>query len=151
MFRTFLMTVLAVVAIGFGVGSTAEAGDGGGGVVRPGYVRPYTGSKRQAGVTVFNKCSDRLPVYVLWLPSGSTVDPLNLTRAELLALGARPVETGYIFGTTVPELAPGDGFLWAFDGAGGSFGVLPATLVRGPDSNYFKITGTSSAPVVERY
>lgn len=150
MFRTLLMTVLAVVAIGFGVGSTAEAGDSGG-VIPPGYIRPYTGSKRQAGVTVFNKCSDRLPVYVLWLPSGSTVVPPNLTLGELLALGARPVDAGFIFGTTIPGLAPGDGVLWAFDGVGGSFGVLPESLHRGPDSNYFNITGLSSAPVITRY
>jgi hypothetical protein len=147
MLRTFLMTVLAVVAIGFGVGSTAEAGDSGT-FIGGGYIRPYTGSKRQAGVTVLNNSSDRLPVYVIWVPSGSTVNPLNLSLAELLANGARPVVPEFIFGTTIPELAPGDGVLWAFDGVGGSFGFLPATLHVGPDSNYFKITGPSTAPVV---
>ena len=150
MFRTFLMTVLAVVAIGFGVGSTAEAGDTG--VITPGvyYIRPYTGSKGQAGITVFNNCGDDLPVYVIWAPSGSTVNPLNHNLAELLAMGARPVNKGVFLGTTIPGLAPGEGFLWAFDGNGG-IGFLPATIARGPDSNYFKIIGLSTAPVVTPY
>lgn len=145
MFRTLLMTALAVVAIGFGVGSTAEAGESGN--FSDG---PYSGSKKYAGVTVFHRCSDLSTVYVLWLPSGSTVVPQNLTLAELLAIGARPVDPWFLMGTTLPGLAPGDGVLWAFDGVGGSFGSLPATIARGPDSNYFKITGPSSAPVVSR-
>jgi hypothetical protein len=150
MFRTLLMTVLAVVAIGFGVGSTAEAG--GGGVIVPGghVVKPFRGTKSHASVTVINDCGDNLPIYAIWLPSGSGVNVFNLDLGQLLALGARPVLPGSINATTIPMLDPGDGVLWAVDGVGGGFGCLPSTIARWPDSNYFTVTGQSSAPVVNR-
>ena len=150
MFRTFLMTVLAMVAIGFDVGSTAEAGGvfsrcGGGGY--------NTGSKKLAGVTVYHRCWDDATVYVMWLPSGSTVDPRDpaLSLNDLMDMGARPVNFYFIMGTTIPDLAPGDGVLWAFDGNGGSFKSLPATIVPGCGSNIFKLNGWTNDPAVSWY
>ena len=147
MFRKLLMTVLAVVAIGFGVGSTAEAGD------LPGFI--YYAPNNAAGkhktryITVANDCSDTSPVYVVWLPSDVLIYTLDLP--QLLDRGARPVNPGQT--TTLVLRSPGEGSIWAFDRAGGfsgNYGYLYYPWENGGNS-WVHVTGPSTNPVVERY
>ena len=147
MFRTFLMTVLAVVAIGFGAVSTAEAG-GGGNQVPFNPHRPFKG--RCADIHVWNSCQDNLHVYTMWFGNPLRVDPWTLDLAGLLALGARPVTPGP-YATQIGNLVDNDGYLLVVDGIGGNMVFLPVTLEQYPASNHFEVKGLSTDPVVVRY
>jgi hypothetical protein len=150
MFRTFLMTVLAVVAIGFGVGSTAEAGDFGRDYLSGPWIWEAPSKQPGQRISVTNQCVDNLPVYTMWFGNPLRVYPWNLDLAGLLALGARPVTPGP-YGITIQNLVDRDGYLCVVDGNGGNMAFVPVTLERGPVWNRFRVTGLSTNPVVERY
>ena len=150
MFRKLLMTVLAVVAIGFGVGSTAEAGDFGGLFFGPPYIWEAPAKNSGQRISVTNQCTDDRAVYTMWFGNPLRGSPWTLDLQGLLNLGARPVTPGP-YGITIQNLVDSDGYLCVVDDNGGNMAFLPVTLERGPAWNRFRVTGTSTNPVVERY
>jgi hypothetical protein len=148
MFRTCLMTVLAVVAIGFGAVSTAEAGD----FAREYLTPPPWGAVKNPGrqIYVTNECVDNLPVYTHFFGNPLRVYPWNLDLQGFLELGARPVTPGPI-GIKIQNLLESDGLLCVVGGSNGDKMVLlPVTLNPYPSWNIFRVTGTSTDPVVTR-
>ena len=125
--RRMLMVVLAVVALGFVTGSTAEAGGGGG------------GSKKANRITVQNnQAVGNADMGVIWLPNDQ--DPRTWTQAKFLAKGGKPVSAGKSH--TFPNVAPGAGKVWVFS----SVGVPPLSdsepySVKGGSSLNYEITG----------
>ena len=150
MFRKLLMTVLAVVAIGFGVGSTAEAGDFGGLFFGPPYIWEAPAKNSGQRISVTNQCTDNRAVYTMWFGNPLQGSPWTLDLHGLLNLGARPVTPGP-YATQIGNLVDNDGYLLVVDGIGGNMVFLPVTLEQYPASNHFEVKGLSTDPVVVRY
>jgi hypothetical protein len=139
--RRILMTVLAVVALGFVTGSTAEAGGGGG------------GAKKSATIYVNNgqAVSQVNQMAVISLPNGQTPNPA-WTSSQFLAAGGQVVSAG---ASVKPiKLAPGWGNVFTWDSTnlapvGPAVAMQPYSLSAGKSSTY-QIGGTNALPTLTK-
>lgn len=129
--RRTLMAVLAVVALGFVMSSTAEAGGGG-------------GSKKNATIKVNNgQLAPNDPVGVIVLPGNKTPDPAWNTVAKFQAAGGKVVSAGQSVSFSV---APGFGNVWVINSDGAPAPVnSPYNVSTGKTYTYL-ILGTDAAP-----
>ncbi len=139
--RRTLMTVLAVVALGFVAGSTAEAGGGGGGAKKSATIYVNNG---QPLTETGNMC-------VIALPKNQQPDP-TWGAPQFKAAGGQIVAAG----TSVApiKLAPGWGNVFTWDvndpaPAGAAIASAPWNLSAGKSSTY-AIGGTNADPTLTK-
>lgn len=134
--RRTLMAVLAVVALGFVMGSTAEAGGGG-------------GAKKNATIKVNNgQLAGNMDMAVICLPTNQVPNPAWQTNpAQFTAAGGKTVSAG----ATIPfTLAPGWGNVWVISPALGGPFVVSAPFSTSAGKTYtYLINGTDKAPTIK--
>lgn len=132
--RRTLMAVLAVVALGFVMGSTAEAGGGG-------------GAKKNATIKVNNgQAAGNVDMAVICLPNNQQPNPA-WTAAQFLAAGGKTISPGDTVSFT---RAPGWGKVWVISNAAGGPFVASAPFSTSAGKTYtYLINGTDAAPTIK--
>ncbi len=134
--RRTLMAVLAVVALGFVTGSTAEAGGGG-------------GTKKSVTIRVNNGQVGQPDQGVIVLPKNQVPNGL-WTPAQFIAAGGQTVSGG---NTVSFKLAPGWGNVWVIGNVVGPVynvgAPAPYTVSAGKTYTYL-LGGTDLVPTVKQ-